>query len=349
MKKLILIILMLLLATPGWAGPSISGGGGAATDTIYDAAGDIVQGTADNTGAKLTKGAEGTILRAGASLLAYSTSTYPDTGVAYSILAAGAVANIFTAIAPTANGIWGCNGASVCGYYTNIASDDSAYQFYSATASKGTLKFLLSGSTSGKLLTAAFNHTDNKTLNFPDPTTGDSVAYGSAALRFNTGAGTARIITMDDAAQTMARRDAAQTFTGVQTMTAPAITAGEVLYASTWLVSEAAYTFTAAEVSRTIINTYGRGAACDPALPTAAAGYTFIIVVGTQHNSKMDILKGASDLYWEIAGVPTLVAAFSETNEVVGSRASCATFKTGASSWSWLCGSVSGTWDHTDI
>ncbi len=148
--------------------------------------------------------------------------------------------------------------------------------------------------------------------------------------------------------KTVATLTGTETLTN-KTLTAPAITAGEVLYASTWLVSEAAYTFTAAEVSRTIINTYGRDAACDPTLPTAAAGYTFIVVVGTQHNSKFEILKGASTLYWEVAGVPTAVAGFNETNQVVGSRASCASFKTGASAWSWLCGAVSGTWSYTAL
>lgn len=50
-----------------------------ATDPIFDAAGDLVQGTGANTAAKLTKGAEGTILRAGAASNAYSTSTFADT------------------------------------------------------------------------------------------------------------------------------------------------------------------------------------------------------------------------------------------------------------------------------
>lgn len=57
-----------------------------ATDSIWDAAGDLVQGTGANTAAKLTKGAEGTILRAGATSLAYTTATYPVTTTAYQLL-----------------------------------------------------------------------------------------------------------------------------------------------------------------------------------------------------------------------------------------------------------------------
>ena len=55
------------------------GSGDVASDTIWDAAGDLVQGTGANTAAKLTKGAEGTLLRAGATSNAYTTSTFADT------------------------------------------------------------------------------------------------------------------------------------------------------------------------------------------------------------------------------------------------------------------------------
>ena len=47
--------------------------------SLADAAGDLFQGSADNTIAKLTKGAEGTLLRAGATLNAYTTATFADT------------------------------------------------------------------------------------------------------------------------------------------------------------------------------------------------------------------------------------------------------------------------------
>jgi hypothetical protein len=52
----------------------------------------------------------------------------------------------------------------------NILMDDSAAQFKSATASKGTAKVLLSGSTDGKLMTIALTQTDNRTVTFPDGT-----------------------------------------------------------------------------------------------------------------------------------------------------------------------------------
>lgn len=105
-------------------------------------------------------------------------------------------------------------------------------------------------------------------------------------------------------------------------------------------------TLNADAVSRTVINSYGRGGAVTTTLPVAAAGYSMIIIVGTQHNSAWKIQRGGSDaIYWDADG--TLTAGktyFQETNQAVGSRVSCSTFQTGATSYSWLCGKVSGTW-----
>lgn len=71
-----------------------SGGTGLATF----AQGDIVHASALNTLAGLTKGAEGTILRAGASVAAYTTATFPATTTRGAVLIASA-ANVWTAYA----------------------------------------------------------------------------------------------------------------------------------------------------------------------------------------------------------------------------------------------------------
>uniref|UniRef100_A0A6H1Z7D1 Uncharacterized protein n=1 Tax=viral metagenome TaxID=1070528 RepID=A0A6H1Z7D1_9ZZZZ len=89
------------------------GGDGIATDTIWDAAGDLVQGTGANTAAKLTKGAEGTLLRAGAASNAYSTSTFADTYAIGTILH-GSAADTVTGLAAGATGevLMGATGAA---------------------------------------------------------------------------------------------------------------------------------------------------------------------------------------------------------------------------------------------
>jgi len=103
---------------------------------------------------------------------------------------------------------------------------------------------------------------------------------------------------------------------------------------------------TAANLSRTFINSFGRTGAATLTLPAAAAGYSAVFIVGTQHNSLWKIQRAGSDtIYWDSGG--TLTAGktyFGETNQAVGSRVSCSTFRTGASAYSWLCGVVSGTW-----
>jgi hypothetical protein len=125
------------------------------------------------------------------------------------------------------NAVLGWNAAGTIGAYTSFSLDDSAAQFYSATASKGTLKNLLSGSTDGKLLTVSYLHTDNKTLYVPDPTTGDYFQLGSAPVRFNTGGATARVKTISDAADTIAEVGQTNTFTGTNAFNGVATTIGD--------------------------------------------------------------------------------------------------------------------------
>jgi hypothetical protein len=107
-----------------------------------------------------------------------------------------------------------------------------------------------------------------------------------------------------------------------------------------------ASTLTATQVGRTVLNSYGRGEAQTVTLPAAATGMTFIALVGTQHNSAWKIQRAGSDtITWSASGTDTAGKTyFQETNQAVGARVSCITYKTGASAWSWMCGSVTGTW-----
>lgn len=56
-----------------------AGGGDVSTDAIWDAAGDLVQGTGANTAAKLSKGSEGSFLRSGAASLGWSDYIFSGT------------------------------------------------------------------------------------------------------------------------------------------------------------------------------------------------------------------------------------------------------------------------------
>jgi len=113
-----------------------------------------------------------------------------------------------------------------------------------------------------------------------------------------------------------------------------------------YCTSANASTLTAKEAYRTLINSYGRGEAQTVTLPAAAAGMTFIALVGTQHNSAWKIQRAGSDtITWSAGGTDTANKTyFQETNQAVGARVSCITYKTGASAWTWLCEAVTGTW-----
>jgi len=104
---------------------------------------------------------------------------------------------------------------------------------------------------------------------------------------------------------------------------------------------------TAAQVSRTFIHNLSQGAATATAtLPAAAEGYTFIAFVSSQVAQDWVFDgNGAETIYTDIGGTLTAGrAGIKCNNQPVGSRMSCATFKTGAATWAWLCGAISGTW-----
>lgn len=69
----------MIYADGGVTGTVTGTSSGNIPNTLADAAGDLIQGSADNVWAKLTKGSEGTLLRAGAASNAYTTSTFADT------------------------------------------------------------------------------------------------------------------------------------------------------------------------------------------------------------------------------------------------------------------------------
>jgi len=156
----------------GSAAVDITGASGSvATDTIFDAAGDLVQGTGANTSAKLTKGAEGTILRAGATSNAYSTSTFADTYTKGGILYAG-TANTVTALAHpgAANYVLTTNATDTLAWANTHSHSASAAQFYDSTAPTKLVKIDPVGNTAGATTTLAFQSSSDATITFPAAT-----------------------------------------------------------------------------------------------------------------------------------------------------------------------------------
>lgn len=148
-----------------------SGGSDVANDAIFDASGDLVQGTGANTSAKLTKGAEGTLLRAGATLNAYTSSTFADTYAKGTFLYA-ATANTIASLAHP--------GAANYFLYTN-ATDTATWLSGANLTSLAGLTFAdasivqLTGVGTSAVLTSGGNNyflkssTDNSALMFATP------------------------------------------------------------------------------------------------------------------------------------------------------------------------------------
>jgi hypothetical protein len=324
MKRFLLSLIILLSFISIGNTQVISGGGSGA-------------GTADNI---TTTDRDATVSTA--------YTVYCRTGATYGLCTISAIFALDTVLTPlrtlgAANTLVGVNAAGTALEFKstiNILMDDSAAQFKSATASKGTLKNLLSGSTDGKLLTVAYNHTDNKTLNFPDPTTGDSVAYGSAPIRLNTGGTTARVKGISDTADTIVELAVTQTLTN-KTLTAPTITTGEVDGSVT------STDLTAAQVSNKVIHNIGHTDNTDIflILPTAAAGYSFLVNIGEADANHHCVEAGANDDLYLIAAAGTVAAggngtAACMTAAQVGQSYACWTFKH-TDDYDWMCKAIS--------
>lgn len=83
MKKTLIFVAAILVAASAWAGVSMTPGSTVIVDdalSAYDAQGDILVGTGAGTAAKLSKGAQGKLLTAGAASVIYTTATYPVAG-----------------------------------------------------------------------------------------------------------------------------------------------------------------------------------------------------------------------------------------------------------------------------
>ena len=248
---LLLCLIVPLTAFAGGFGGGFSGGGGTGSgdfkaDGTVPMAGNLQMGgqsitgigSLGATGARITKGwytgleittlagltvggaAITTLLQPyDADLTTWAGITAPTLAAAGDVVVASSSTALTKITKGANNSIFGVNGSGTLGFYTQMQQDDSAAHIQGVTAGHtGLLWFDLSGSTSTKTAKFQVNFTDDKNLIFPDPTTNDRVAYGSAALRFNTGGTTPRVKTISDAADTIAELGQNNNFTGIQTL-----------------------------------------------------------------------------------------------------------------------------------
>lgn len=148
-QRLILIAYFLLVPVLLWAGPMITGQGGGGGSMTYPGV-----GVGLSTGA-----AWDTSLAVGTDLQAWDT-----------------ILDSIAATTPVNQGILSYLTVGGYDWRTTHQHDDSAAQFNSATASKGTLKFDQTGITNGKLVTVKYTSADNYTFT-PTITGNTGVTY----------------------------------------------------------------------------------------------------------------------------------------------------------------------------
>jgi len=321
------------MAVPVWSGPQISGGGGGtagsgdvATDTIFDAAGDLVQGSGANTSEKLAKGAEGTIVRAGATKNAYSTSTFADTYTKGAIPYA-ATANAISGLAHPAatNYVMVTTGADTIGWLQSSADMISllgSADYATARTNLGT--WGVSGSITDEQLVCG-------------ETTGGTNLLKSCGAKTTINAGNSTLLCKDSSGEVEACGGVT-----VSGTTSPVININPQEVDGHTTSTD----LTAAQVSNTIIHNYDQ-AASDVflILPTAAAGYSFLLTVVTAQANHFCVEAGANDKIYLIAAAGTIAAgddgaAVCFVAAQAHQQAACWTSKTDATTFDWNCKAI---------
>lgn len=100
---------------------------------------------------------------------------------------------------------------------------------------------------------------------------------------------------------------------------------------------------TAEEVANTIINNYGQDAICTHTLPTAAANMSFLAIVSSTGNALHYKANTGDKIYLDEVALDD-GDKVSLATPAVGNRAVFFTFQTGATSFDWVCNTISGLW-----
>jgi hypothetical protein len=278
MKKVLFIIFMFLavgIASAAPPTPPSSGPVNVATDTIFDAAGDLIQGSGANAGERLAVGTAYQVLHSNGTKAAW-TSTLGATGTRLTH-----------------------------GYFIDLVVTNAIQGSITGTASNSSLL-------------------DNHAASYFQTANADLTTISNG--------GTASCIWGEKSDSSGIECKTSLAVSGITFTEVDGHTTGTVL--------------TAAQLSRTQVNSYGRSGAATITLPAAASGLSGIFVIGTQHNSAWRIQRAGSDtISWISGGVITEGKTyFQETNQAVGDSVSCTSFRTGEAAYTWRCGAVTGTW-----
>lgn len=113
---------------------------------------------------------------------------------------------------------------------------------------------------------------------------------------------------------------------------------------STEVVQAATDTLSASECYGTIINNYGQSAANTQTLPAAAAGLSFMAIVGTSGMGALHFKANTGDKIYLDGTALDDADKVSCATPAVGNCAAFFCFQTGSGAYDWYCNSIQGTW-----
>ena len=135
-------------------------------------------------------------------------------------------------------------------------------------------------------------------------------------------------MTFPTTSATVARTDAANTFTGVQTMTSPALTTPTITGYTESVVSIGTVTTatTISLASGTVQTmTLTNGSTCAVTMPTATAGQSFVLIVKQPSTTGSGLVTFGSPAKWSAAGTPAMTQG--------GGKADIFTFFSDGTDW----------------
>lgn len=100
----------------------------------------------------------------------------------------------------------------------------------------------------------------------------------------------------------------------------------------------------AAECYGTIINNYGQGAENTQTLPAAAAGLSFLVIIGTAGAGAFHVKAAANDKIYLDGTALDDADKVSLATPAVGNAATFFCFQTGEAAYDWYCSTINGTW-----
>lgn len=130
------------------------------------------------------------------------------------------------------------------------------------------------------------------------------------------------------------------TNTGAATFAATVQATG---YKTTTTTVTSTATLTAVQTSGTVLSNYGQSAEATLTLPAAAEGLGLTFIVTTTGNA-LHIKAGASDKIYLDGAALDDGDKVSLATPAVGDAVSCLAFRSGESTWDWLCTSIAGAW-----